>query len=108
MRDVAETLGDFDAGVFMDKVQRGLAHAARNTVDYGDKGKKGKVTITLTLERIGESSQVQVSHAVETTVPMPRGKVTEVDLTTTAMYVGPKGVMTIAPDNQMTMFGEND
>lgn len=104
MKEFTETIQDFDGGVFAEKVSRGLAATALGTVNYGERGKKGKVTIELTLERIGESSQVQIDHKVVTTIPQPRGKVSEEDTTQTAMYVGKAGVLSIAPADQIALF----
>lgn len=54
--DITNVMADFDGGVFANQVSAALADAALGVVTNGDKGRKGKVTIELTLERIGESS----------------------------------------------------
>lgn len=106
MYDFTSTLQDLDGGVFLEKLSAGVAQAAQGTVHHGEKGRKGKVIIELTFDRIAESSQVQIAHKITTTIPTPKGKVSEEDTTTTPMYVGKKGALTIAPDNQMKMFEE--
>jgi hypothetical protein len=44
---------------------------------------------------------VQIGHTLKVSRPTLRGKATEEDTTTTPMYVGKGGKMTIAPDAQM-------
>lgn len=94
------TLPDLDAGVFEQKVSSAVKDVALGTVLYGDKGKKGKVTIELTLSRIGDSNQVNVDHRVLKVQPTKRGKLTEEDTTSTALYVGNSGAVSVIPNTQ--------
>ncbi|MCK0153892.1 hypothetical protein MWU49_09265 [Alcanivorax sp. S6407] len=92
---------DLDGGVFAEKLSRALSDVAAGTVDHGNGKKKGKVVIELDMQQIGESHQIQISHTLKVSRPTLRGKATEEDTTTTPMYVGRGGKMTIAPDAQI-------
>lgn len=98
--DFTETLNDLDAGVFAQKLSRAVADTAE-AVAYHERKAKGKVTIELTMERIGDSSQLSVSHKLSFSKPTRRGKATEEDTTSTALYVGPRGALSVMPDTQI-------
>lgn len=100
-QEITEVLQDLDAGVFIQKAARALAEAAMATVEHGEKGKTGKVTLDFTISRIGEGSQVQIAHKLAYARPTKRGKSTEEDTTSTAMYVGRGGHLSITPEVQM-------
>lgn len=102
--NVAEFLGDLDAGVFEQKLSRALMEAAAGCLHHGDNGKKGKVMITFDIARMSNGTQVDIVHKITSTVPTRRGKVTEEDSTGTPMYVGPGGAMTFFPPNQEQLF----
>lgn len=107
-QDFVETINDLDAGVFAEKINRGMSEAALAAVYHGDKGKKAKVTLEFTLERIGDSRQLQITHKITKSVPTPRGRASEDDATSTALYVGRSGALTITPDTQLDMIGRNE
>lgn len=98
----AELLGELNAGVFEQKLDAALSDCALNTVIYGEKGKAGKVTITIELARIGESHQVAMKHSLEFRKPTARGFASEKDSTETPLHVGRGGVLTVTPDTQTT------
>lgn len=95
---------DLDAGLFSAKISRAISDAALAVVEHGEKGRKAKVTIELTLARIGESHQIDLTHKISSSRPTRRGKVAEEDSTSTPMYVGPHGALSIAPAAQMRLF----
>ena len=66
-----ETLSDLDGGVLVNKLSRAVADVALGAVEHG---KKGKVTLTLDLDRIGTSAQLQITHKINYTKPTLRGK----------------------------------
>ena len=103
--DALETLSDLDAGVFSQKLSSALSAAALGTVTHGG---KGKVVIQLELERIGESTQVKVSHKLQYIKPTLRGKVMEEDTTETPMYVDGRGALSFMPVNQGDLFKQED
>jgi len=105
MRDVTEILNELDAGVFASKVGRALADTALAVTEHS---RDGKVVIELKLHRIGESNQVNIVHKVKYDRPTKRGKVTEEDATETPMHVGPRGRLTMFPENQIDAFNQKE
>jgi hypothetical protein len=99
--NVEDFISELDGGVFVEKLGQALSDVAAGTIDHGKGRKKGKVVLELDIQQIGESHQVQISHTLKVSRPTLRGKATEEDTTTTPMYVGRGGKMTIAPDAQM-------
>lgn len=95
--NVADVLADLDAGLFLQKVSRQLQDTALGVAEHG---RKGKIVLTLELERIGESHQLKVKHTAKYTRPTKRGTVVEDDTTETPMYVGRGGRLTLFPETQ--------
>lgn len=87
--DANEFLNSLNAGVFAQQLGRALSDVGAGVVDHG---KKGKVTITLELSRIGESNQVKVNHKLDYTVPTKRGTKREDTTLDTPMYVTENGI----------------
>lgn len=97
----AEFIGELDAGVFESKLASALSTVALGVIN--NEKKQGKVTVTFTLSRIAESSQVNVAHKLDYSKPTRTGKESEETTTSTPMYVGRGGRMSISPDNQLDM-----
>lgn len=95
--NIADLLGDLDAGVFAEKIGRALNDVAAGVVANG---KAGKVTITLDLKQIADSRQVDVSHKLAYIAPTAKGKRSEENTTSTPLYVGQRGRLTLFPENQ--------
>ena len=93
----AELLGDLDAGVFHEKIAHALSAVALGVVQNG---KAGKVTITLDVKQIATSRQVDVSHKLSYVEPTAKGKRSEENTTSTPLYVGKGGKLTLFPENQ--------
>ncbi|WMY72767.1 hypothetical protein RHD99_14940 [Buttiauxella selenatireducens] len=111
MTVVPDFLGELDAGVFMNKMAAALNTTALGTLNNGG---KGKVIITLDIERMGnsvEEKRVKIKHKLQYTTPTPRGKATEEDTTETPMWVNRGGKLTILQEDQGNLFnlkGEPD
>jgi hypothetical protein len=103
--DFSGTLGDLDAGIFLEKISRAVKETAIGTVAHG---KKGKVVIELAMDRIGESSQITMTHKLKFDRPTKRGKVAEEDATETALYVSPRIGLSIMPDTQTDWLTANN
>ena len=105
--DFQTMVGDLNAGVFAQQVGRALSDVSAGVVDTG---KKGRVTITFDIKRIGEAAQVNISHKVAFKRPTTRGEATEVTTSDTPMYVGARGVLSLMPGAQMSfdMVGNAD
>lgn len=99
-----DLFGELDAGVFINKVTRGLADVALGAVTTS---KTGKIVLTFDVKQIGTSNQVNIKHHIKTVKPTANGKVTEENSTETPVYVGTGGTLTIFPDKQEKMFGKD-
>jgi fructose 1,6-bisphosphatase len=98
--NISQLLGDLNAGVFEQQVDRALSDVALNVVETG---KKGRVTITFDLKQIGESSQVAMTHKLAYLKPMRKGKATEEYAADTPLHVGAGGVLSLFPHEQLKM-----
>jgi len=87
--DASEFLNSLNAGVFAQQLGRALSDVGAGVVDHG---KKGKVTITLEMSRIGESNQVKVNHKLDYSAPTKRGSKREDTTLDTPMYVTENGI----------------
>lgn len=96
-----DLISDLDAGIFAQKLARAMADVGLGVAEHG---KKGRVTITFDMERVNDSSQVNVSHKLSYAKPTKRGKASEEDTTATTVYVGSGGKLTLMPDNQPGLF----
>lgn len=99
--DVTTLFNDLDAGVFVERLSAALRDTALGVVTTG---KKGKVTITLDLERSGESSQVLCKHQIKFARPTSKGKASEEATTSTPLHVGVGGALSLFPESQTQLF----
>lgn len=99
--NVADMLGELDAGVFEQKLGRALSEVAMGVVTTG---KKGKVVVTLDMAQIANSNQVNLTHSLKYVKPTGNGRVTEENATATPMHVGTGGKLTLFPDTQERLF----
>lgn len=98
------TLPELDGGVFLAQLSQAMAEAALAVADWGEKGKKAQVKVEFVLVRIGKSRQVELQHKLSVVRPTRRGKSSEELTTETPLYVGRKGALSIAPENQIDLF----
>ncbi|HHW4669457.1 hypothetical protein LOD44_10425 [Xylella fastidiosa subsp. multiplex] len=94
-----------DGGILATKFAKALSDVAL-AINYTRK--QGEVTLSLKLKPIGESSQVMIDHTLKYVEPKLRGKVTEEDTTSTPMYVGARGKLTLIPETQQQLFAEKN
>lgn len=102
--NLEQLLSDLDGGVFAQKIATALSDAA---LAIAHTGKAGSVTITFGMKRIGDSSQVQVDHKLSFVKPTAKGKVSEENTTSTPLYVGARGALTLIPDTQQRLFADS-
>lgn len=102
--DVQQFLEDLDGGVFLNKVAHALSEAAAGVV--ATEGKKGGVTLTFSMERIGGSQQVRVDHKIAYVVPHRHGKYGDEDTTQTPLYVNDGGKLTVFMEGHGQLFGK--
>lgn len=94
---VEQFFADLDGGVFEEKLAKILSDVAGASIDYNA---KGQVIIQLDFKQIGSSDQVQIDHCIKYKRPTNKGSISEVNTTTTPMYVGSRGALTFFPENQ--------
>jgi hypothetical protein len=95
-----ELIGEFDAGVFEQKVTAALREAAEGAITHR---KTGKVSLSFSMKPIGDSNQVAVTHKLSYLKPTAKGSVTEDDATNTPMHVNRSGYLSIFPDTQQNL-----
>lgn len=93
--NVADFIGECNAGILMDKLALALSDAAMSQLNHGIGSKKAKVSLEFTFQQMGDNEQVIVSHKLSTSNPTKRGKKAEEDVTDTAFFVGKGGQLTI-------------
>lgn len=98
--DFSELIGELNAGVYEQQINRALTDIAANVVTHN---KKGELTLKFTVKQIGESNQVQVTHSLKAVTPKARGKITEETATDTPLHVGVGGKLTLYPNTQTRM-----
>ncbi|MBK5145283.1 hypothetical protein I2494_16475 [Budviciaceae bacterium BWR-B9] len=104
MTVIPDFFGELDAGVFQNKFAAALNNVALGVLNNAG---KGKVTITLNIERLNnsiEEKRVGIKHTLSFTTPTPRGKSSEEDTTETPMYVNKGGKLTILQEDQGQLF----
>ncbi|MER2493395.1 hypothetical protein [Catenovulum sediminis] len=99
--DINEFLSELNAGVYKDKVQHVLSQVALAVVNHGG---KGKVTLEFDFKQINNSDRVHIDHKLKYTAPRRTGKFSEEDTTSTPMYVGHGGKITLFSETQNDMF----
>lgn len=98
--NVAEMLGELNAGVFEQQINSAISDVALGVVTQG---KAGEVTIKLAIKQIGEGNQVSITHKLSYVKPTMRGKISEEASADTPMHVGPGGIVTLYPNKQTSM-----
>lgn len=99
-----EVMADLNGGVYHEQVSTAFDLVNEAVVNYGDKGKSGKVVLTFDITRLDETNQVLVKHSLSYRHPTKRGKKSEDSVSSTPMHVGTRGRMTLLPDTQTDMF----
>ena len=98
--NVADFIGECNAGILQEKLALALSDAAMAQLNHGVGSKKAKVSLEFTFQQMGDNDQVIVSHKLTTSNPTKRGKKYEEDMTDTAFFVGKGGVLTIEPPKE--------
>jgi hypothetical protein len=101
LTDMNQLMEELDASVFKGKIERALSDAALGVTTHG---RAGKVVITFDIDPIGDSDQVNLKHKLVYAIPTKRGKSMEEDATSTPMYVGGRGRMTLLREDQGQLF----
>lgn len=100
---------ELDGGALGQRLALALADVARGVVNVDDKKKKGKVTLTFDIHRVGgDNGQVQIDHTLSFREPTHRGRKVEEITTSSVMFVGPRGTLTLLPNTNRDMFEANE
>lgn len=106
---IIDILQEFNAGIFLAQAEEILKQAALGVIYHGTKGKKGKVTLTFSMQRSDDpdkTDMVDVEHAWAIEVPTKRGKKSENNMTETPMHVSRDGRLSIISYDQKDAFGK--
>lgn len=101
--DVAAFVQDLDGGTFESKLAQVLSDVAASVIDNQ---RKGQVTLTFDISRIGSSYQVSVAHTLAFKRPTLRGEMGEKETVATPMHVGQGGRLSLFPENQGQLFSK--
>jgi len=96
-----EFFDNLNAGVFSQQLGRALSDVAANVIEHN---KKGKVIITLDIEQIGESHQVNIRHKLDYQMPTKRGSRREDTAQDTPMYLTKNGLDVFPRDPTLDLF----
>ena len=99
--DAQQFVGDLGAGTFANQLGAALSAVAQGVVANG---KTGKVVISLDIKRIGDSSQVSVSHKLAFTEPTGKGSRSEDTTSETPMHLNMAGDVTLFATHTNQMF----
>lgn len=101
--DITTLINDLDAGVFAERLAAAASDTALGVVTTG---KKGRITITLDIARIGDSNQVTCTHGIKYKRPTTKGSVVEDATTSTPLHVHAGGALSLFPEQQPGLFGD--
>lgn len=101
--EAQEFLSELGAGTFSEKLARTISETASLVMTNN---REGEVTIKFKMKP-ASSSQAKVTHTIDFKAPTLNGQKSEKNTTETVMYVGPKGKLSLFPENQMQMFDKS-
>lgn len=103
--DATDLLKELDAGLLASKLTAIVKETALAVAEHG---KKGQVSVTLDMARIGETMQVSLSHKLAYKRPTKKGVAQGHDTDIVPVYVNGKGEVSILPHNQLNIFSTED
>ena len=101
MTDPGEFIASLEGGLVEQSVAIVLSKVAAAVVDHR---KKGQIKITVDLNRVGDSMQVNAKHKIEFTEPTAKGEVKEHSSGDTVLHIAPGGRMSLIPNTQTDLF----
>jgi len=96
--DVTDFIANLDAGLFEQKLGLALSQVAAGAMDHD---RKGKITITLTFERLEGTFQCRVGHQLQFARPTLDGEAGEKEKRATVFHVGQYGALSIIPPDMV-------
>jgi hypothetical protein len=103
--DAPQFVADLSGGNFSQQLGIAISEVAQGVVANG---KKGKVQVTLDISRIGESSQVNISHTLAYVEPTAKGKRSEDTTSETPMHLNTDGSVTMFANHTSQLFTEHE
>lgn len=100
---IARTLGELDGGSLESQATHALREVARAVSETDGTKVKGKVTISLTIERAKGTGQLLISHTLGYQRPTDTGRMSEEANGDTLMYCSGKGDLSVLPQDQMIL-----
>ena len=98
--DFQEVLADLNGGVYLEQINTAISDIAANVVSHG---KKGELTLKLSISQIGDTNQVNVTHSLKSVLPLPRGRIIEENEVDTPLHVASGGKLSLFPNTQTRM-----
>lgn len=103
--DIVTLLPDLDGGTLIDRINRALSDAVINTIAVGGKV-TGKVSLELTLKNVGQQgTQLEIVSIIKSAIPHAAGKTVQDHASTTSMYAGFGGALSLIPIKQVDLPG---
>lgn len=102
--DVGEFITDLDGGQFDRMLSIALSQVAAGVHDNDG---KGEVTVKFAFTKVPGAAQVTCAHTLKFTRPTADGKASEEATRKTSLHVGKYGRLSLAPENQIAMFGRD-
>ncbi len=99
--NVSAFLRDLNGGVLEEKLAHIISETALASIVNGEGGrKKGKITLEMIFQQVGDNDQVIIAHKLTQVSPTLRGKQIMEDTTETPMFVGKGGTLSINPPKE--------
>lgn len=102
--DATQFISELSGGTLADQLCAAISAVAQCSVANG---KKGKVSLTLDISKIGDSNQVEISHTLAFVEPTSKGKRSEDTNSKTPMHLNAGGDVTLFANHTSQLFNEH-
>lgn len=102
--DATQFISDLSGGNLANQLGAAISAVAQGAVANN---KKGKVTLTLDVSKIGDSNQVEISHTLAFVEPTSKGKRSEDTNSKTPMHLNASGDVTLFANHTSQLFNEH-
>lgn len=101
--NATELFAELGGGAFADQLGVALSNVAESVVITG---KKGQVTITLDIARIGDSRQVNIAHKLAFKEPTQKGSRSEDTTSETPVFLNAGGDVSVYAQDSHSLFAK--
>lgn len=101
--DATQFIADLGAGTLANQLGAAISAVSQGAVANN---KKGKITLTLEIARIGDSTQVEIAHTLAFVEPTAKGKRSEDTTSKTPMHLNASGDVTLFANHTSQLFAE--